>query len=246
MKTGILICAETADGRATAAARELFDAGEKMKNLSSHLQLMREDERKRIAREIHDVLGQSLTALKMDITWLRNHLPPEDTALRKKSADMGDLVNSIIDSVRKISSELRPGILDDLGLNAAIEWYMEEFQKRSGISATVVFNPPELGLDEVRSVIMYRILQEAATNVVRHAGASEVRVTLSRRGDESVLTVSDNGRGITGEEIRSPLSYGLIGLKERAESCGGRIELSGEPGMGTILRAIIPCGGGTR
>ncbi len=224
--------------------RELSESGEKMKNLSSHLQIMREEERKKIAREIHDVLGQSLTALKMDIMWLRNRLPAGENDLRNKSIEMIELSNSIIESVRKISAELRPGILDDLGLCAAIEWYMDDFQKRSGISATVVFNPPDLGIEEVRSIIIYRILQEAATNVLRHAGASEIRVSLSRRGDESILTVSDNGRGITDDQIRSPLSYGLIGIKERVESCGGRLELSGEPGMGTILRVIVPYGEG--
>ena len=201
---------------------------------------MQESERKRLAREIHDEFGQSLTALKIDLAWLHDHLPPRSKNLREKVDSALDLTNETIQMTQRLASQLRPRMLDDLGLAAALEWYVNEWSKRTHIKTKVNLPEEEWELDPSLNTGLYRVCQEALTNVVRHAGASKVEVLLAREGDEVVLTVRDNGRGMDGGKITAPESVGLLGMKERVEQIGGRLEIPSEAGKGTTVVARVP------
>jgi PAS domain S-box-containing protein len=221
---------------------DLAGSREELRSLSTHLQSLREEERTAIAREIHDALGQSLTAMKLDLSWIKNRLEGQGELVARAEA-MGSMIDATINTVRRISGELRPGLLDDIGLLAAIEWYAGEFEKRSGIACRVSAGSEEPRLDEKVSINIYRIVQESLTNIIRHANATAVDVDLVIEADDLTLTIRDNGRGITGEETSSARSLGLIGIRERALSCGGTIAIEGEPGRGTVVTAHIPLGG---
>jgi PAS domain S-box-containing protein len=218
---------------------KLRNSREQLRNLSAHLDTVREQERTSIAREIHDELGQSLTALKMDISWLRNKYI-EHEPLTEKANSMIKIIDSTIRSVKRISSELRPVVLDDLGLIAAIEWQAEEFQKRTGIECRVKFEPDDIILDRAISTAVFRIFQEALTNVIRHAAATEVKVSLEETGGQIHLSVEDNGKGISEKQISHPKSFGLIGIRERVHFLGGEVRLHGTRNKGTSLIVIIP------
>ena len=222
------------------AEREIRNSREELRNLSAHLQSVREEERTRMAREIHDELGQSLTALKMDISWLSRRLLEEDPAFKKKLASMEEVIDRTIQTVQKLSGELRPGLLDDLGLAAAIEWQAEDFQNRTGIECEVSLSPEETVLTRDQSTTMFRIFQETLTNVIRHARASKVEVRLREKKGSIVLEVRDNGRGITEAEISNPKSFGLIGMRERVEFIDGEITISGYHGKGTRITVTLP------
>ncbi len=223
---------------------ELRESREKLRSLTSHLQKLRELERTKIAREIHDIMGQSLTALKMDLSWIRGRIGGGQDAIIEKLGSALAMVDETIDTVRRIASELRPGLLDDLGLYAAIEWQAGEFQKRNGIACRVSGNTGDIHLDEMRSITIYRIFQEALTNIMRHAQATDVEVALMKEGDFIALSVSDNGRGIEEEEISDPRSLGLLGIRERAYSCNGSISIIGDKDRGTTITARFPLSGG--
>lgn len=223
------------------AEEELKRSREQLRNLSAHLQSAREKERMYIAREIHDELGQMLTALKLDVSWLNSKLPGDQKALLLKTKSMAVLIDDAVRTVQRISAELRPGLLDDLGLSDAIEWQIGEFEKRSGIRCELTVSPEEILLDQERSTAIYRILQEALTNVARHAEATDVRVRLEHIGDRIELMVMDNGKGITDEEMSRTRSFGLIGLRERAHLLGGEVRIKCLKGGGTKVLAIIPC-----
>ena len=225
------------------AENELLSSREELRNLSAHQQSVREEERKRISREIHDELGQSLTALKLDLSWLGKKICKEQNVLCEKTGQMTALIESIIQTVQRIAAELRPGMLDDLGLKEAMEWEMRQFQGRTGIAGE--FRCALTGLDgdaEGRTTI-FRIFQEALTNVVRHSEATRVSVMLEEKADTLALSVRDNGRGITDEEIADPKSLGLIGMRERVRLCGGEIKISGSRHEGTMVEVIIPLAG---
>jgi signal transduction histidine kinase len=222
------------------AEREIRNSREQLRNLSAHLQSVREEERTRMAREIHDELGQSLTALKMDISWLNRRFLEENPAFKKKLASMEEIIDRTIQTVQKLSGELRPGILDDLGLAAAIEWQAEEFQNRTGIECEVSLSHEETVLTRDQSTTMFRIFQETLTNVIRHARATKVVVWLGERKGSIVLEVSDNGRGITESEINDPKSFGLIGMRERVEFIDGEVTIAGYPGKGTKITVTLP------
>jgi PAS domain S-box-containing protein len=207
---------------------------EQLRELSARLQSVREEERTRISRAIHDELGQTLTGLKMDVAWLQSHLDPPQPALLAKTQAMSDLIDTTIQTVRRISTELRPGILD-LGLVATIEW-----QTRTGIESKLISAPEETTLDDDRSTAVYRIFQEILTNVVRHAQATHVEVTLEETAAFLTLQVRDNGRGITDSEIDNPKSIGLLGMQERARLRGGEIHLHGSPDLGTTVMVRLP------
>jgi len=217
----------------------LRSSREQLRNLSAHLDTVREQERTSIAREIHDELGQSLTALKMDISWLRNKYR-EYEPLSEKTKAMIKLIDSTIRTVKRISSELRPVVLDDLGLIAAIEWQAEEFQKRTGIVCEVNFTPDDIILDRGISTAIFRILQEALTNVIRHAEATKVRVSLEEKDSEILLSVEDNGKGVTEKQITDPKSFGLIGMRERVHFFSGKVRITGARNKGTSLVISIP------
>lgn len=213
---------------------------EQMRNLTTYLQKVGEIERMNIAREIHDELGQTLTVLKMDLSWLRKRLPDDQTSLRERTETMSQLINRTIQTVKKISTALRPGLLDDLGLAAAIEWQTEEFQQRTGIKCSLTMEPKDLSLDKDRNTAIFRILQETLTNIARHAEASQVHVSLMQRNGQISLRVRDNGKGITEEQVGNPRSFGLMGIRERVKIFGGNNVIKGSLGKGTTMIVRIP------
>ena len=206
---------------------ELRMINEQLSMFSSYLQEAREKERTAIAREIHDELGQALTALKIDLSWLKKRLPKNQKPLLEKEASMSELVESTIQTVKKISSELRPGILDHLGLTAAIEWQAEEFQKRTGIPCGVSIVPEEIVPDRDRSTTIFRIFQETLTNITRHAKATKISVRLEKEDGRLILEVKDNGKGITEKQLSDSKSLGLMGIRERAAYWGGHMNVKG-------------------
>jgi signal transduction histidine kinase len=193
---------------------------EQLQALPDRIERVREEERSGIAREIHDELGQVLTGIKMDVAWVDRRLAsPEGIStddLRDRLEALSDLIDETINQVRRISAELRPGVLDHLGLLAACEWQANEFQHRTGTRCTIASNLADTRLGRDLSTAVFRIFQEALTNVARHANANRVDVKLERIDDRLVLEVSDDGKGISPEAARSPASLGLLGLRERA------------------------------
>ena len=219
---------------------ELRQSRRRMRELASYLESAREKERTRIARQIHDELGQALTALKMELHWCIQRLPKNDKALIKKAKTLSGLIDTNVHLVQRISSELRPGVLDHLGLSAAIEWQAGQFQDRTGVECDVVSNPEDIVLDQTRSTAIFRIFQEALTNIARHSSATKVEVILKRQPTEIVLTVFDNGKGITEKEISDPKSFGLMGIRERVHSLEGVLRIDGTPNKGTTVSVQIP------
>jgi len=222
------------------AEEDLKQSHERLRDLASHLQSIREEEGRRIAREIHDELGQALTALKMDIHWINYRLPRDQPLLLEKTKTMSKLVDITIQSVRRISSDLRPGLLDDFGLSAAIEWQVNEFSNRTGIQCGMVSDPEDIVLDQVCSIALFRIFQEALTNIARHANATEVEVILKEMAGKVELRVHDNGKGITEKQVSDARSFGLIGMRERVYYLGGDLIISGTLNKGTTVKASIP------
>jgi two-component system, NarL family, sensor histidine kinase UhpB len=228
------------------AEEELRASQEQLRNLSSYLQSAREDERTTIAREIHDELGGALTALKLDLASLEDLVPGkhQDAGLRQalleKTEIMAALIDSTIQTVRRIATELRPVLLDSLGLTAAIEWQAGEFQKRAGIACSVSIAGEEIGLDKDRSTAVFRIFQETLTNVARHSEATHLSVDLLLDEATLELTVHDNGRGITEIQTHHSKSFGLVGMRERALLYGGLLTIKGIPGEGTTVMLSLP------
>jgi signal transduction histidine kinase len=218
---------------------ELKRSREDLRNLSAHIESAREEERGRIAREVHDELGVTLSKLKLDIAWLEKRLT-DNRLLLDKTRTMFDLVDDTISSVQKISSELRPGVLDHLGLSAAIKWQAGEFRDRAGIQCVLSVLPEDIELDQDLSIAIFRIFQETLSNVVRHAEATRVEVDLLAADGILTLEVRDNGKGITEEQISNPTSFGIMGIRERVGFLGGRLEIKGIPGEGTIVAVSIP------
>jgi len=224
------------------AEEELQSSREQLRNLTVYLESVREQERTNIAREIHDELAQALTALKMDLSWLDNKLPRDQIPLVAKMRSMSDLIDTIIQTVKRISAQLRPGVLDDLGLVAAIEWQAEEFKDRTGINCCVAVDPDDLQVEQDRATAIFRIFQETLTNITRHAHATQVTVDLKKEAETLTLQVADNGTGITEEQIRDSKSFGLIGMRERVHPWGGQVRIKGTPGEGTRVEVDVPVG----
>jgi signal transduction histidine kinase len=201
---------------------------------------VREEERAHIAREIHDELGQVLTGLKMEVTWLAKRL--KDKPLIDKTDSMCGLIDSTIQTVRKIASGLRPEMLDDMGLVAAVGWQAKEFQKRTGIRCRAKLPPETMKPDIDIATTMFRIFQEILTNVARHSRATRVDIELSLGADQAELDVVDNGVGIQDNELHARKSLGLLGMQERALLFGGDVRISGSPGHGTRVSVTIPIG----
>jgi signal transduction histidine kinase len=225
--------------RERASHDALRRSREQLRELASYLQSAREKERSRIAREIHDDFGQSLTILKMDLSWLNKHLPGNEKPFQEKIDTMGQVIDGALRTLHTVSAELRPVILDDFGLAAAIEWQAEEFQNRTGIQCSVEVQPLPEQMPKEISTALFRIFQESMTNVMRHAGAKRVTVNLSVRGGWLILVVADDGRGITEAEINNPRAFGLIGIRERIFPWNGRVEWVGRPGQGTRDRKSV-------
>ncbi len=217
---------------------ELKSSREQLRQLLAHIQSAKEDERTRISREIHDELGQSLTALKMDLSWITRRLGKDQGPLWEKSRLMSKQIDMNIQTVKRIAAELRPGLLDDLGLTAALEWQADEFTNRTGIKCDVSVLPEDMELDRNVSTAIFRIFQETLTNVVRHAKAKKVRASLKKNKDTLTFQVKDDGKGITEKQISNPKSIGLIGMRERVHFFGGKMEITG--GKGTTITVTIP------
>ncbi|MBS1113065.1 MAG: domain S-box [Nitrospirae bacterium] len=222
------------------AAEVIKKNEEQLRNLTAYMRKVTEMERTNIAREIHDELGQALTILKMDLSLFRKTVPEDQPSMLEKTDAMSRLIDKTIQTVQRISTDLRPGLLDDLGLSAAIEWQLEEFQKRTGCTCKIIIDPKDVTFDSDRNTALFRILQETLTNIARHAEATEVSVSLKQKDGQIELKVQDNGRGITEEELTHPQSFGLIGIRERAVIFGGGSNVKGFPGKGTTVTVKIP------
>src|SRR5256714_1590070 len=223
------------------AEEQLRESHERLRALSVYLQSVREEERTRIAREVHDELGQALTSCKLDVSWIASKLPRELKPLLEKAKAISAHIDATIQMVRRISTELRPGILDHLGLAAALEWQANEFQTRTGIKCDVRTDLQEPLMDQDLNTAFFRIFQETLTNVIRHAGATQVSVNLKGSDGKIVLEVKDNGRGISKEEISNTKSMGLLGMRERAALLGGEFKIgSTARRKGTRVKVSIP------
>jgi len=222
------------------AQQQLHGHREQLRDLTVRLEAAREAERTRIAREIHDELGQALTALKIDLTWLRRRMPQPAPELAGKVDGMEAILDDTAGAIQRIATELRPGVLDELGLQAAIQWQAREFETRTGIACRVEVPAEQPTVDATRATAAFRIFQEALTNVARHAGATRVLVRFTLSAQALALSVEDNGRGISKGALADSRSLGLLGIRERATSLGGTVAITGERGRGTTLTLTLP------
>lgn len=220
--------------------RELAQAREDLRELAVASRTAREQENSRISRELHDELGQNLTSLKMDLAWLEANGPPGNDAFRKTLAGMRTVLDSTVAATRRISADLRPLMLDDLGLLAALEWLAEETSRRHGYTVDLDVDETSAELGEPLASQVYRIVQEGLTNAGRHAAAQRVRVMLRAIGPEVLLEVHDDGRGITPEDLGKKGSFGLIGIRERVYILAGSVEIRGDSGEGTLIQVRVP------
>ncbi len=211
-----------------------------LRELSSHLETIREEERTTISREIHDELGQQLTGLKMDASWLSRKIPQHETILQEKITTMIALIEDTVKSVRRISSDLRPGILDDLGLIDALDWASVEFERRTGIECKFKPTVEDVSFEKNLSTGIFRVYQEALTNVARHAGASRIKTTFDKSTDNWVLVIEDDGKGFDSSDVISKKTLGLVGMKERAKMFGGKLNIASMAGVGTVIRLEVP------
>lgn len=216
---------------------------EQIRQLAAHLQNIREDERTNMAREIHDELGQQLTGLNMYISWLYKKIQPQDAEIKEKFSSAVELIDDTVKVVRKISTKLRPSMLDDLGLIAAIEWQSNEFEKRSGIKTEFVNLSGNITIPGTLTTGLFRIYQESLTNVARHAEASKIISSLEQKGSNLQLKISDNGKGFVLNEIGTKKTLGLFGMKERTMVMGGQYEIKTSPGEGTTVCITVPLNG---
>jgi two-component system, NarL family, sensor histidine kinase UhpB len=237
---GLCVDADTVS-RAEPADKET-DA---LRSVSGRLEAAREGERSRLARELHDELGQVLTSTKLDLMWLCDHARQPGArpslSLVNKLQSLAGLIELAIVAVQRITTELKPPAIEHLGLAAALEWEATKFQARTGIRCRVASRLGTTALDGARATTLFRIAQESLTNVARHAHAGAVRLSIRRSRNRVVLDVHDNGRGISARELRDPESAGLLGMRERAHLLGGELKISGIPGRGTRITVSIPC-----
>jgi signal transduction histidine kinase len=228
------------------AEERLRSSFEELRRLSAHIEEVRENERAAIARELHDVLGQILAVINMDLNWLSKKIPPHEKALLGKVASALTLVKQATRTIQRVSSGLRPVVLDDFGLAAAIDHALKEFRDQTGITTSLVIDGPVTDMDKDRAIALYRIFQEALTNVMRHSRATRVEVSLQAGEDSVQLMVRDNGRGISKQQISDRNSLGILGMRERVSFIGGRIEISGSGSAGTRITVDVPLKGTER
>jgi PAS domain S-box-containing protein len=213
---------------------------EELRELGSLSQSLREREKSQVARELHDELAQALTALKMDVTWIAERLAPAEKGVSEKLSGVLAMLDSTVAATRRIAADLRPLLLDDLGLVAAVEWLVQNFIERTGIACELAMGSQDLDLREPHASAVFRIVQESLTNAARHARPTRVEVTLQRSGNAVHLKVRDDGRGFSMTDRRKPKTFGLMGLRERAALLGGETRIQSEPGRGTSIEATIP------
>jgi PAS domain S-box-containing protein len=220
--------------------RETRRSREDLRHLSEHLQRIREQERTNIAREVHDQLGQSLSALTIDLSRIKGRLPHGGSWIKEQVEGIEKQIGVIMQSVREICRQLRPPVFDDFGLTPAIRWYMRDFQERTGVVCKVMIDEEIPDHDKELDLVILRIFQEAMTNILRHAEATQVQVALMRHSKRLVLRIEDNGKGISPEQTANPLSLGILGIKERVRFWGGKSSFIGSPGKGTTMTVSIP------
>ena len=226
--------------QAQHAESALRHSQEQLRRLAAHLQNAQEQERTRIAREIHDELAQTLTGLKMDVAWFAKRLTTAPPAWHERLTAMNTTLTTLFQTVRRIGTELRPAMLDELGLPAALTWYLQEVCQRAGLAYKLHTPPEEMTLDQARATALFRIFQEALTNVVRHAEASQVSICIAQEPDAVLLEVADNGKGCPPERLVRRGSMGLLGMRERASLWGGEVKIAERPGGGTTLTVRLP------
>jgi PAS domain S-box-containing protein len=220
---------------------ELETMYEELTKFSEQLHEVREQERTGIAQELHDELGQALTALRMDINWIKNHPETTTAEITTKTEKMTQLIDDTIKTIQRISSNLRPGILDDLGLVTAIEWQCSEFQRQYGIRCAFIHEGGDL-TGEQCATVLFRVVQESLTNVARHARAKKVRVMLKVHKEKTFMTIHDNGKGIPRDRITAHDAFGINCMKQRVTSLGGSFEIEGDSRNGTTVSVAVPCG----
>lgn len=213
---------------------------EELRELAAAAHSVREQEKSRIARELHDELAQALTALKIDVNWVRERLPDPDPLVAGKLASMQGLLDGTVAATRRISADLRPLMLDDLGLVPAVEWLVQSFSQRTGMACELAIGSDDLQLQDPYATAVFRILQESLTNAAKHARATQVEITIEKDDGAIALTVEDNGRGFDPADPRKPGSYGLLGVRERAYLLGGEFNIDSKPGGGTRVEVRIP------
>jgi len=228
--------------KAEQAEQALRSSHEQLRQLATYLQNAQEQERTRIARELHDDLAQMLTSLRMDVTWLARRAATAPPVWHEHLTNMATTIDTLNRAVHRIGTELRPNVLDALGLAAAVEWQAQEVCQRAGLTYTMHMPTEELTIDRARATAVFRIFQEALTNVVRHAEAGHVVVRLVQHPEAVRLEVVDNGKGVTQEQLTDGASLGLVGMRERARLWGGEVTIQGTPGVGTTVTIWIPCG----
>lgn len=223
------------------AEENLRDSRENLRRFASHLQTIREEERTMIAREIHDELGQSLTAMKINLSMLHNQIKSDsEDNIENEIFEMQKLLDNTIKRMRKLMTELRPEVLDKLGLIEAIEHHLNEFCRQIGLKFALIKNVATIELQDSVALAVFRIFQESLTNVARHSKAGKVEITIDKSDTSILMTIEDNGIGIESSMLHCETSFGLIGMKERAAICGGELEISSKQGKGTTVKVIIP------
>ena len=222
------------------AEKKLRKTSARLRNLASHLQSIREEERTTIAREIHDELGQVLTVLKIQITLLSKKLRDDQQEIKNKLEYASGIIDNTVEKVQRITAKLRPNILDELGLIPAIEWQAQEFGRVTGIQCSLSLSVDEVKLEDEKSTAIFRIFQEALTNVIRHSSATTVSISLQTKKNVMLLKIKDDGTGIKNEQISDIKSLGIIGMKERALILGGEVLIEGLPGKGTEVTVEMP------
>ena len=228
------------EGELRKSEEKLRESREQLRNFSIHLQSAREQERAGIAREIHDEFGQLLTVLKMDADWLSKRLPKGQTPLLDKTKSMIQFIDTSVKTIHRICSELRPPLLDDFGISAAIGCHIQDLRERTGIEHRLNIIPQDINLPPDLSTAIFRIFQEALINITRHAQATMITVSLTQKENELTLTVADNGKGITPKQISDSTSFGLLGMRERARYYNGHVEITGVQGKGSTVTVSIP------
>jgi signal transduction histidine kinase len=221
---------------------ELVRSQQQLREFSSHIQDAKEQERLRIAREVHDEIGGLLTAIKMDLAWMKERLPKTKKILTDKATTIENLVDKAMTAARNLAHSLRPGYLDSFGIVAAIEMEACEFEQRTGIKCLLTHNDEEMELDlhPDISIAIFRIFQESLTNIMKHAQASEVRILIQNSPQNIELTISDNGRGFSHDARMKPRSFGLRGIQERVAHFGGEVSFASAPGEGTTVFVNVP------
>lgn len=221
-------------------AIEIKQSRQRLRELSSHIESIKEEERMRIAREIHDDIGVLLTALKMDLAWLSQRLPKDNAALQEKTLDMANLLDTAGKSANNLVHSLRPGFLDCFGIVAAIEIEAREFTKRTGILCKITKSSDNLDVSDTQSITLFRVFQETLNNIMKHAAASQIQVQILENATGIELVVTDNGKGFDGSARNKPRSFGLRGIQERIGQLGGKATITSKPGAGTQIAVRLP------